>query len=42
MDELRLRLLAGGQLVTLIVCPKCAAVVTNIDLHRTWHAEAKP
>jgi hypothetical protein len=42
MDELRLKVVASGQLVTLAVCPTCAAVVADVDVHRTWHATAKP
>lgn len=39
MDDLRLKVVASGQLVTLTACPVCGALVVDVGLHRVWHAE---
>jgi hypothetical protein len=35
---MRLVVLADGHRVALSVCPTCAALVADLELHRRWHA----
>jgi hypothetical protein len=40
--ELSLKVVASGQLVTLFICPVCAAIVADVETHRRWHERAEP
>jgi hypothetical protein len=41
-ELLRLKVVASGQLVTLFICPVCAAIVADVETHRRWHERAEP